>query len=155
MYVQGSAEVIRHRPATADDLRFVVSAWSSSYKHAHQAGMLYTDDYADIMHKQIERILARPDARTIVAYEHKDPTFLYGWIAGDTSEHVPCVFYIYTKEPYRRAGHARRLFEALGVSPSERFIYGVKTAIVSTLARSIPSARFNPSILRYPKERRA
>ncbi len=147
--------MIAFRPASHDDLRFVVSAWSSSYKHAHTAGMIHTDDWADVMHRQIERVLARPDARTVVAFESKDPTFLYGWICGDTSEHVPLVFYVYVKEPYRRAGHARHLFEALGVRPSDRFVYACKTAIVPTLARSIPSARFNPAVLRFPKERRA
>lgn len=147
--------MIAFRPATSDDRRFIVSAWSTSYKHAHTAGMIHTDDWADVMHKQIERVLDRPDARTIVAFESKDPTFLYGWIAGDTSEGVPAVFYVYVKEPYRRAGHARRLFAALGVQPGERFVYGCRTAIVPTLARSIPSARFNPAILRFPKERRA
>jgi hypothetical protein len=147
--------MISFRPSTPDDRRFVVSSWSSSYKNSHTAGMIYTDDYADVMHRQIERILDRPDARTVVAFESKDTSFLYGWICGDTSEHVPAIFYCYVKEPYRRAGHARKLFEAFGVKPAERFVYACKTAIVPTLARSIPAARFNPAIIRYPKERRA
>lgn len=137
------------------DRRFVVSAWSSSYKHAHTAGMIHTDDWATIMHAQIERLISQPSTSTIVAFESKDPDFVYAFISGDTSRAVPIVFYAYVKEPYRRAGHARKLFAALGVDPSRRFWFACKTAIVSTLARSIPSARFDPELARYPKERRA
>jgi GNAT superfamily N-acetyltransferase len=147
--------MISHRPATPDDVRFVVSAWSSSYKQAHTAGMIHTDDWATVMHRQVERALARPGSRTLVAFEHKDTSHIYGFICGDTSDDVPAIFYVYVKEPYRRSGIARDLFKALGVQPHERFIYACKTAIVPTLARSIPAARFNPAILRYPKERRA
>lgn len=147
--------MIQHRPATDDDRRFVVSAWSSSYKHAHQAGMIHTDDWAPIMHKQIERVIAWPSTRTIVAFESKDPSHLYGFISGDTSERTPVVFYVYTKEPYRRSGHARGLFAALGVNPEQRFLFACKTAIVPTLAGKIPAARFDPATARYPKERRA
>jgi hypothetical protein len=146
--------VISHRPATPDDRRFVVSAWSSSYKTAHTAGMIHTDDWATVMHAQIERLIARPDVRTIVAFERKDPTFVYGFICGDPTGSVPIVFYVYTKEPYRRSGHARGLFGAIGISPLGRFLYACKTAIVPTLTGKIPSARFDPSVARYPKERR-
>jgi len=117
--------------------------------------MIHTDDWATVMHAQIERILDRPDAQTVVAFESKDDSFLYGWICGDTSEPTPSVFYAYVKEPYRRAGHARRLFAALGVRPEQRFVYACRTAIVPTLSRSIPMARFNPEILRYPKRKTA
>jgi GNAT superfamily N-acetyltransferase len=89
----------------------------------------------------------------VVAFEHSDVNFLYGFISGDTSESVPAVYYVYIKEPYRRGGIATRLFEALGVRPTERFTYACRTAIVPTLSRSIPAARFNPAILRYPKDR--
>lgn len=134
-----------------DDARFVVSAWSSSYKHSHTAGMIHTSDWADVMHRQINRLLDQPDTRTVVAYESTDPDFVYAFASGDTSRAVPVLWYVYVKEPYRRAGHARKLFAALGVDPSRRFWFACRTAIVATLTRSIPSAKFDPELARYPR----
>ncbi len=146
---------VRHREMLPDDRRFITSAWSSSYKNSHTAGMIFTDDYADVMHRQIARILDWPSTRTVVAFESRDPNFVYGFICGDTSREAPIVFYVNVKEPYRRSGTARALFAALGVNPERRFYFACKTAIVATLARKIPSARFAPELARYPKERRA
>ncbi len=143
--------MIVYRAATDDDRAFVLSSWSSSYKHAHQSGIIRTESWAGLMRAELEAHLSRPGARTTVASEHKDPHHIYGWICGDTSDDVPAIFYVYVKEPYRRSGIARDLFKALGVQPHERFVYACKTAIVPTLARSIPAARFNPALLRYPK----
>jgi hypothetical protein len=142
--------VISHRPATADDLRFIVSAWSSSYKDAHTAGMIGTERWATVMHAEIERVLEQAGTQTRVAFEARDPAFVYGFIAGDPS--TPAVFYCYTKAAFRRQGIARGLFGALGVDPTRRFLYACKTAVVSRLGDKLPAARFDPGIARYPKE---
>jgi hypothetical protein len=136
------------------DRQFIVATWSSSYKKAHTAGIIQADDWAGIMHAQIPKILARPGMRAVIAVDKADPDYFYGWIAGDTSDVVPVVAYIYVKEPYRRQGIARGLFAALGVDPSKRFIYPCKTGIVAELSSKIPLARFNNNEVRYPKESR-
>jgi hypothetical protein len=153
---------IAYRGATHDDLRFVVSAWSTSYKNAHSAGMIHTDDWASVMRAQIERVIAAPHVRTLIAYESTDPLSLYGFVVGDsrpvyalfpndpTSELVPVIFYVYVKEPYRRAGCARGLAEALGVTATQPFVYTCRTAVVSRLESTgvIARARWNPLIAR-------
>lgn len=156
------------RPADADERRClcpdkpedsrrcspVVAMWSASYKKSHYAGMIWHEDWAAVMHPQISRVLARPNLRTVIAYDADDSDFIYGFIAADTSEPVPVVYYVYVKEPYRRHGIARSLFKAIGVDPTKRFVYTNKTGIVAELARKIPSARFNNNEARYPKEAR-
>lgn len=137
-------------PGTADR-RFIVSTWSSSYKKSHQAGIIHTDRWAEKMHPEFNGILELPDARTLIAYEETDPDFFYGWIAGDTSENTPVVFYVYVKESYRRAGIARALFGALGIDPTKYFVYVCGVPLAKTL---VPHARFNPNEVRYPKESR-
>lgn len=144
--------MISHRPVTDADRRFVVASWSASYKSAYAAGMVWDTDWADIMHRQIGRVLDLPDTKTIVAFETKDPTFLYGFICGDTSEPVPSVFYVYCKLPYRRHGIARGLFGALGVDPTQHFLYACRTDDSVRLADKIPRARWNPLVARYSKE---
>lgn len=142
------------RPADSDGCSPVVSMWSSSYKKSHYAGLIWHADWADVMHPQISNVIARADLRVILAVEKDDPTFIYGFIAGDMSEKTPVVYYAYVKEPYRKGHIARRLFGALGVDPSKYFVYVCKTGIVSTLAHKIPAARFNNLEARYPKEAR-
>lgn len=150
-----------YRDATsAADRDFVVATWSSSYKNAHAAGMIASEDWADIMHAQIRKLLDRPTTRAIVAYE--PPDFLYGFIAGDVSKTtgpLPIVWYVYVKEPYRswlrpdgtRSGprHARGLFRALGIDPNERFLYACRTQIVTRLGHKIRNAKFVPATARY------
>lgn len=142
--------------AYPDDRQFVVSSWSSSFKKSHTAGMIRTEDWAGIMHDQIGKVLALPGARALVAFERADPNYLYGWIAGDTTEPTPIVYYVYVKEPFRRAGIAAALFAAFGVDPARSFTHACSTAVVLQMRKlgKIPGGRFNPLEVRYPKEAR-
>lgn len=134
------------RPGT-DDRAFVISAWSSSYKHSHYAGLITAEDWAEVMHAQLGKILDRPNTRTVVAYD--PPAFLYGFAAGDTSGGTPIIHYVYVKDPYRDAGYARGLIAALGVDPTREFFYTCRNSLVSRLAHKIPFARFMPGAARY------
>lgn len=151
---------IAFRAATADreftnsDRDFIVATWSSSFKKSHSAGIIQAEDWASVMHPQIEKVLNRPSMRAVIAFDRDDPDFFYGFIAGDTSESTPVVAYVYVKEPFRRSGIARGLFAALGVDPMQRFVYACRTGIVSTLSSKIPFARFNNNEVRYPKDQR-
>lgn len=146
-----------YRDATPTDRIFVTATWSSSYKNAHAAGMIPSEDYPEVMHRAIGKLLARPGARAIVAYE--PPDFLYGFIAGDVSGPTPVVWYVYVKGPYRsearpggsRVGprHARGLFRALGVDPARQFLYACRTSVVSRVTHKIPNAKFVPAAARY------
>lgn len=133
---------------------FVVSTWSRSYKSRHSAGLITSEDWPAVMHPQLEKHLDRAGARTILAYEKGDPNFFYGWIAGDTSERVPVVYYAYVKEAYRRAGVARALLDAIGIDPSLFFVYVCDGPSMGWIAGRITHARYNPSEVRYPKQRR-
>ena len=145
---------IAYRTALSSDRRFVVSAWSSSYKSANAAGMIWHEDWSTIMHGQIEKLLDRPGIRTAIAYENTDPDFVYGFICGDTPDEPPVVMYVYVKEPYRKAGNARGMFAELGFDPRGSFVYACRTAVVSRLADKIPRARWSPEVARYPRNNR-
>lgn len=142
------------KPSESDRCSFVVSHWSSSYKKSHQAGSIWHEDYAEIMHKQIDGYFKHHDLKAILACEATDPRFIYGFIVGDVSETIPVVYYVYVKESYRRAGIARALFTALGVDPHERLVYVKSTPDAIELKSKLPLARFNPNELRYSKENR-
>lgn len=163
-----------YRPADlspdSDERRFVISSWSSSYKASDFAGLITADDWAEVMHGQFGKILDRPTTRTLIAVD--PPSFLYGFIAGDTSGRLPIVHYVYVKDGFRseptrdgkREGprYARGLFAALGVDPRGRFLYTCRTPVVAVLAprpsagqaessqmSKIPRATFRPAAGRY------
>lgn len=133
---------------------FVRATWSRAFKKSFDAGMIWTDDWERVMHPQIDRVLDRTGTRVVLAYETESPTFLYGWIAGDTSEDTPVVFFAYVKEPYRRQGFGRELLQALGVDAREPFTYTCRTSVVRHLRGKIPLGRYNPLEVRYPKQAR-
>jgi hypothetical protein len=142
------------RPEDSRACSPIVSLWSSTYKQSHYRGLIWHEDYAATMHASITKIIDRQARAVIVAFEKDDPTFLYGFIVGDTTGNVPVIDYVCVKEPYRRNGVARALFAELGVTPSERFVYSCKTRIVTQLASKIPAARYDNIQAVYPKDER-
>jgi GNAT superfamily N-acetyltransferase len=156
--------VISHRPAQPEDRTFVIDSWISSYRTSYAAGLIDMEHYHSVMWAQAERYIDRPDVRTIVAVEKRDPRFIYGFVCADTTPQLELtergppriwpalVYYVFVKAAYRRTGVARGLFGAVGVEPGGRFLYACKTPIVSTLGARIPQAKFNPLPARFGKE---
>ena len=155
------------RPAVSpDDRTFVVSTWSSSFKASSYAGILWTDDYAQTMHRQINRVLDRPETVAMLACDGEDPNFLFGHIVAEVEPHdTPIVHYTFVKAPYRRNGIARKLFEAIDVNPWNYFVFTCRTAILNeatdeyedikrVLGSKMPRARFDPNGIRYSKANR-
>jgi hypothetical protein len=67
------------RPAVREDRAFIIPTWSASYKKSRYAGLITSEDWADVMHRQLGKILDRAGARAIVAYDRQDPDYFYGW----------------------------------------------------------------------------
>jgi GNAT superfamily N-acetyltransferase len=143
------------RRAAAGDLPFVISSWSSSYRTSYYAGLVTMNDWADVMHVQLRKILARPSIVTCVAHDPDEDLAgsadLLGFIAGDVADRskVPLVLYVFVKAHYRGNGVARGLFNALGVDPSKPFDFACKTPVVRELERKIPYARWSPLRARF------
>ena len=149
--------MITLRPANlADDSDrvFIRSTWARAFKQSNDAGLIHTDDWAPVMHRQFDRILDRPGARAIIACDRDHPTFLYGWIAGDTTAPLKVVFFTYVKEPYRRRGLARALALELGLDARTPFAFVCRTPLTLQLdlRTRLPLARFDPHIVRYSKD---
>lgn len=146
---------IAYRPALARDHRFIVSGWSSSFRLSDAAGLIAMDDWAAVMHPQIEKVLARPGCTTIVAHNPNDPdpvADLYGFVALDKRAAVPYVFYVYVKHHHRGRGIARGLFAAAGVDPLRSFAFACRTraSMEAEAADKIPNARWEPLPARFP-----
>jgi hypothetical protein len=151
------------RAALAADRDFIVSSWSSSFRTSVYAGVLSMATYADVMHREVRRILDHPTTLVLVAAEpdeldERGRQFLYGFVA--VRQHMattePYVYYVYVKSPYREGrskglgvGYATQLLRAAGVDPRRSFGYAFKTGMCATLASKIPLGEWNPMPARY------
>jgi hypothetical protein len=153
------------RPMLAVDRQFVLSGWSSSYRTSDRAGMIPMDEYAEVMHRWIGRILDHPSTVTLVAEQPGETVedgkpFLYGFVCFSPPSYV---YYLFVKTSYRRArsrynlasGYATQLLAATGIDPRSPFEYACHTATVSDLARKIPLAEHNPLPARFLHEHRS
>ena len=146
--------MIAIRPAADHDERFVIASWLSSWRDANAAGLIQHEDWFDVMWPQLQKALKRPDVRTLVAYETDEADHvadLYGFIAADTAAPTPLLYYVYTKQAYRRMGVARRLFAAVGLDAHKRFEFVCKAPVPAELLTKAPLARWNPAAGRRPK----
>lgn len=166
---------IVYRPADLDapsERRFIVDGWCSSYRDANTAGIIQVEDWYSVMIPTVEKILGKPDVRTVVASyvpvteraRHLvGVADLLGFMVADTAERVPLVYYAYTKDHYRRAGNgrfwrgpgvARGLFAAMGIDPEGAFHYVCSTPMCRTLQSKIPLGKWKPLLGRFPKTER-
>lgn len=149
--------MIAIRASEARDERFVIASWLSSWRDSYSAGLIQDADWFTVMWPQLEKLLARPGVRCLVAADTDEPEHvadLFGFVAADTSRPTPLLLYVYVKQAYRRAGLARRLLEAVGVDPGGRFEYACKQPLPAALFAKVPYARWNPLAARYPKRER-
>ena len=152
--------------ANVTERKFVVDSWVASYRDAFTAGIVQVEDWYQFMIPTVEKILAKPDVRTVVAYVEGVTDHiadLVGFITADAADSPPLVYYVFTKEHYRRAGRGRiwgaagvgrGLFEAAGVDPTRPFNYVCSTPMCRTLQRKIPLARWQPLLGRFSKSER-
>ncbi len=139
---------IAYRPAELEDATFVVPQWSRCFKPSRSAGMIADEDWAKVMHPQIQKVLARPDVQTIIAYENTEPSFLYGFITASPASSPQVVYFTVVKEAYRRAGYARGLFAAIGIDPASSFRFACWTPVIPKLQHAIPLAKHVPEYAR-------
>lgn len=164
---------------TDEDKRFVLASWLDASRSSYSSGLVPMSSWYPTMWPVYEAITARPDMRTIIAHEHGDPTGYIGFIVADpTEQRVPgksaghysywpaLVVFVYVKAPYRRDGYdkhgrrvgdgiGRQLFAAAGVDPSKPFLYASDTPWSKRLGGKAPLAKYNPLMVRYPKEPKA
>lgn len=156
---------IAYRPMEASDRNFVVDSWVSSYLAAKSRGCIQIEDWYPIMIPTVEKILGKPDVRTMVAVMPGTDRIanLLGFITADIDDNPALVYYVYVKEHYRRAkrlpgwtgpGIGRGLFEALGIEPARPFNYVCSTAMCRIMERKIPMSRHQPDLGTYPKSER-
>lgn len=129
------------RPAVESDAALIYSSWLRSYWNStmSKSGVAY-QDYARGQRARIDRLLAKHGA--VVACSPEAPSTIMSWACVGRWT-IPQGFpvslhYVYTRQPYRRQGHARLLVAADADGA---------THMTPAFARCFPTVPFNPYLL--------
>lgn len=133
------------RPAVGDDLSFIYSTWSRSYRYDSPVGRACKNStFFKEYNRIIDYILSQPDTKVLVAAKPDEPNVFFGYIVGQPG----ILHYVFVKEAFLIHGIAKALFEELG-SPA---VYTHKTMNARVILNKHPEMTFNPFLL-YKQER--
>lgn len=118
----GDRMTVRVRPYVEEDKPLIMSSWLRSYrKGCDDARRIFRPLYFSSQQDWIRGILARPDARVIVACspgrDDLDERTIFGWLCYEPNPRMdrPTLHYLYVKEPFRELGVASQLLESTGM----------------------------------------
>jgi hypothetical protein len=90
----------------------------------------------------VDRLLELEDIRILVTCSETDPHRIMGWLAyseirGGKSQ--PVLHFVYTRQPHRLAGHARRAMERAGFDRHHPLCVTFQTKALAAISRKHPS----------------
>lgn len=143
---------------TPSDRQFVLSGWSTSMRGSRDLPLIPMRDYAAIMHPVIDGYLDHPTVLTHVA--EGDGGVLRGFVSADSTRYstrmrggivelAGYVYYLYVAAPFRGWKIARALLAAIGIEPSSRFGYAMRTRSSFEVRAKIPLAEYDPYRARF------
>ena len=148
------------RDGLAEDAAFVRDAWLSSFRLAYAAGPLPADLYDTAYGAFLDRLLASPATRVLVAAWSGDETLICGFVVymppgQHDHRRAPCgaplLLWSYVKRAYRGMGVARDLWVAAGVDPRARFCFAFRPGSPGrdVLAKTWTGGHFDPMVFRF------
>jgi len=102
------------RPATADDIPFVLSSWLKSAAEEGGIASAFTRKVFYAEHERLLRESVLPRSRVTVASSPDAPDAIRGWVCFEPSEHGTMLHYVYTRYDWRRMGVASHLLDSIG-----------------------------------------
>ena len=101
------------RPMVKSDEPFIFRAWLEGYwPHFPGRVVMSRGEFMERWHIIIERILADPKTRTVVAHVEGHPDMLLGFACGNDT----CLHWAYVKQAFRQMGIASALLQSSPVS---------------------------------------
>jgi hypothetical protein len=93
------------------DLNFILSSWLKSYRNSDFATCISNDTYYAFHQGLISQILTHPTNTLTIIASVEDPDQILGYASYSITK--PIIHYIYMKQPFRRLGLGRYLFEGV------------------------------------------
>lgn len=129
------------RPATPDEMDFVLDSWLKSYKFSPWAGVQENHKYFVNQREAIEALLARGAVLTVAEWPETER--VAGYICHEHKDSVDVVHYVYVKDHWRKMGVGKSLVNH--VSRGGQLIYTFRTRASKYI---LPGAVFAPEIAR-------
>lgn len=107
------------------EVGFVYKSWINSYKN--HADVIPYSMYRKLYQAIVDRILKRPGACVVLAYNPAEPDQLLGFAAFERDS--PTLHYIYVKADFRNAGVGSDLLEFLLPEGCDAFKYTFNTSL--------------------------
>lgn len=161
---------IRIRRMRPEDTAFVIDTWVETFRNTYAAGVVPMKFYQADYRKYVATLLADREPDVLIAYDAAAEVAgaeLLGYLVFETSATFPAgrrmktvgpiVHYCYVKEYVRERGLARALFAAAKIDQHGDFVFTFKPTEhdrkpdAKKWKDTIPRARWNPLIARYPK----
>lgn len=103
------AKTLLVRHANKGDIGFIMSSWLRSFRDGDMVEGVPNQVYYYQHHKVLESILSR--ATTVVLCLPDSPDVIFAWFCFEAVENGLVGHYIYTKDTFRRAGLAKKLYD--------------------------------------------
>lgn len=140
-------------------MAFVYDAWLESFRESHAAGPIPMPMYRRVYREVITWYLERPGVQLLVACNNQDTDQVFGFLAHETGAFdrslkrvLPCVHFVYVKQPFRKFGVGKALFTGAGIDPSKPFMHTFKTPEGTEVSKAKKyGANWRPLYGRFPK----
>lgn len=141
------------RIAADSDLPFIFNSFLKSFRDSPSVSGVPNTVFYDGHHAVIERLLAHPGARTLVACNAADPAQIYGYAIGRDFGAFKSIDWLYSKHSFRGFGIARSLMmDLVGPHPSPVPLYYThRVKHMDRLLKNRPMA-YHPYLL-YPEQK--
>lgn len=132
---------IKIRPATADDLRFVLHSWIRSFGQSSIKHALNLSEW--LICKSYEKILTKrlPEMEVLIAASPEDDTQILGYMAYEEKSQTCALHFVYVKDYIRGERICQRLLERLPRTVLRTYSYPAGKAWAN---RVIKEFHFNP-----------
>jgi hypothetical protein len=104
------------RPVQGSDLSHIYATWLRACRTGSKFAKGIPNDVFFPSHsKVVERILKRPNTRTLIAHLKTDPDIILGYLVTEKRPDLEIVHFMFVKMPFRKLGILNELVQFSGV----------------------------------------
>lgn len=124
------------RGPETEDLNFIRNSWLESYRNNPAMYGISNTVYYRRMHEIINRLVASPNVRCVVACDPGMPGQIFGYGVAETVGDDLYLHWVYTKHPFRNFGLGKAIESELKKYPHTSVKYSIRTKITDNLNNS-------------------
>ena len=113
-------EFVKFRPQKDEDRSLILNSWLKSFRNSHETRNVPKEIYYVAQEKVVEDTI--DSVQVLVAHHLEDVDHVLGYIVFENDEpNAAIIHYVFVKQPYRKFGIARSLWEQATKDASECF----------------------------------